>query len=100
MASTWQRSIFVTDANGDQLEIHEFWEHRRFSSERLFMLATGEEVGQLCDNAFVIARTGELLTRISSGERGCSARERRSALSLSGADRLSKEAATRELEHR
>jgi len=86
------RSIRVRDANGDHLTVFEHWEPCLFgwATEQRFELCTGEEVGQLCDNAFVVARTGELLTcGISSGGIAEPARERRSALSLSGADRLS-----------
>lgn len=96
MASTLQGSIPVTDANGDQLLIHEFWDQHRFSCEQRFMLSTGEEVGRLCDNAFVIASTGELLIRgRRSGGNIRPVRKGRSAPLRERADRLFKPVSNR-----
>ena len=93
------RTIPVRDANGDQLTVYEIWEPCGLSglaAEQRFELSTGETVAQLCDNAFVIARTSELLTcGTSKGGTIRPVRERRSALSLSGADRLSKRGSNR-----
>jgi hypothetical protein len=59
------RSIPVEDENGDQLVVYEFQERRfLFWKVRRFELDTGEFVRLVDEARFVVAATGERLSRI------------------------------------
>ena len=60
------RSIPVEDVNGDQLVVYEFQERRfLFWKMRRFELDTGELVRLLDETKFVVAATGERLSRMA-----------------------------------
>jgi hypothetical protein len=60
--------IPVTNANGDELTVYEIWDTYFFGliAERRFELETEERVEELDRDNFVVMRTGEKLTRVSS----------------------------------
>ena len=67
MATTYRGDISVTDAIGNQLTVHEIWEFTGafgWIAERHFRLCTGEAVEPLCENSFIVVRTGQALTRL------------------------------------
>jgi predicted HAD superfamily phosphohydrolase len=57
------RSIHVTDANGDEITVHEYEEREFLTKKHRFSLETGELVEDL-DGGFVVITTGEMLTRV------------------------------------
>jgi hypothetical protein len=57
------RSIRVTDANGDELTVHEFERRQLLRRISRWQLDTGEPVTARCAESFVVAGTGELLKR-------------------------------------
>ena len=62
----YMRSIRVEDANGDQLVVYEFQDRHFFIWKvRRFELDTGESVKLLNERHFVVAATGEKLSRMS-----------------------------------
>lgn len=60
------RSIRVMDANGDEFILHEFQDRRFLRKVRRMKLDTGELVGHVDNDTFVIVGTGERLTRITA----------------------------------
>ncbi len=60
--------IPVRNANGDELTVYEVWETFFFGliAERRFQLETEERVEEFDRDNFVVMKTGEKLTRISS----------------------------------
>lgn len=62
------RIITVRDENGDELTVYEIWCNRSFFglvAERRFELCSGEQVVAVDDGSFIVAFTGERLTRVS-----------------------------------
>ena len=60
-------AIPVLDANGDQLTVYEIWDSPRFFGlvvDKRLELCTGELVEPVCDTTFIVAATGERLTRL------------------------------------
>ena len=60
-------TIPVIDRNGDQLIVYEIVERRAFFgllARKRFALSAGERVQQIDERTFVVAGTGELLTRV------------------------------------
>ena len=67
LATTYRGGISVTDANGNQLTVHEIWESTGafgWIAERYFRLGAGGAVEPLCENSFIVVRTGQALTRL------------------------------------
>jgi hypothetical protein len=67
LATTNRGGSPVTDANGNQLTVHEIWELTGafgWIAERHFRLCAGEAVEPLCENSFIVVRTGQALTRL------------------------------------
>ena len=58
------RSIRVTDANGDEIAIHEYEEREFLSKKHRFSLETGELAKEV-DGGFIVVATGERLTRVA-----------------------------------
>jgi hypothetical protein len=56
--------ILVEDASGARFYVHEYRGRRTFLRVRRFMLDTGEQVRRVDARSFVIAATGERLTRV------------------------------------
>lgn len=56
--------ILVEDAEGVQQFVHEFRGRRTFLPVKRYMLDTGEQVRRIDERNFVIATTGERLTRV------------------------------------
>jgi hypothetical protein len=55
------RSIRVTDANGDEITVHEYEEREFLTKKNRFSIETGELV-EKADGGFVVVATGEMLT--------------------------------------
>jgi hypothetical protein len=58
------RSIRVTDANGDEITIHEYEEREFLTLKHRFSLETGE-LAEEVNGGFIIVATGEMLTRVA-----------------------------------
>jgi hypothetical protein len=58
------RSIRVTDANGDEIKIHEYEEREFLTLKHRFSLETGE-LAEEVNGGFIIVATGEMLTRVA-----------------------------------
>jgi hypothetical protein len=56
--------ILVEDATGARFYVHEYRGRRTFLRVRRYMLDTGEQVRRVDQRSFVIAATGERLTRV------------------------------------
>ena len=64
--------IAVKNESGDELVVYEYWLARTFFgmvAGRRLKLSSGEEVVPVDDGSFMIALTGERLTRIQRGPR-------------------------------
>ena len=57
------RSMRVTDANGDEITVHEYEEREFLTKKHRFSLETGELVEE-ADGGFVVVATGEMLTLV------------------------------------
>jgi hypothetical protein len=57
------RSIRVTDANGDEITVHEYEEREFLTKKNRFSIETGELV-EKADGGFVVVATGETLTLV------------------------------------
>jgi hypothetical protein len=57
--------ILVEDASGARFYVHEYRGRRTFLRVRRYMLDTGEQVRRVDARTFMIAGTGERLTRVS-----------------------------------
>jgi hypothetical protein len=57
------RSIHVTDANGDEITVHEYEEREFLTKKHRFSIETGELVEE-ADGGFVVVATGEMLTLV------------------------------------
>lgn len=58
------RSIRVTDANGDEIKIHEYEEREFLTKKHRFSLETGE-LAEEVNGGFKVVATGEMLTRVA-----------------------------------
>jgi hypothetical protein len=64
--------IAVKNESGDELVVYEYWLARTFFGmvdRRRLKLSTGEEVVPIDDGSFMVALTGERLTRITARPR-------------------------------
>ena len=64
------RIITVRNERGDELVVYEFWLARTFFglvAERRLKLSSGEQVVPVDDGSFLVALTGERLTRVTAG---------------------------------
>jgi hypothetical protein len=57
------RSIRVTDANGDEITIHEYEEREFLTRKHRFSLETGE-LAEEANGGFKVVATGEMLIRV------------------------------------
>jgi hypothetical protein len=57
------RSIRVSDANGDEITVHEYEEREFLTKKHRFSLETGDLVEE-ADGGFVVIATGEMLIRV------------------------------------
>ena len=61
---SYLRSIRVTDANGDEVTVHEYEEREFLTKKHRFSLETGE-LAEEADGGFIVLATGEMLTRVA-----------------------------------
>jgi hypothetical protein len=54
----------VADAKGDEVSVHEYEEREFLTKKHRFSLETGEIVVYNDEKSFVVAQTGERLTRV------------------------------------
>jgi hypothetical protein len=58
------RSIRVTDANGDEITVHEYEEREFLTKKHRFSLETGE-LAEEANGGFIVVATGQMLIRVA-----------------------------------
>ena len=58
------RSIRVSDANGDEITVHEYEEREFLTKKHRFSLETGE-LAEEANGGFIVVATGQMLIRVA-----------------------------------
>jgi hypothetical protein len=58
------RSIRVTDADGDEMTVHEYEEREFLTKKHRFSLETGE-LAEEANGGFIVVATGQMLIRVA-----------------------------------
>ena len=58
------RSIRVTDANGNEITVHEYEEREFLTKKHRFSLETGE-LAEEANGGFIVVATGQMLIRVA-----------------------------------